>query len=65
MPSKTQMQTRLGRELGDSLKSLGAKVLPGVGLRVAVAEACECLLYACSVDAIDIDPDYRIGAEAH
>jgi chromosome partitioning protein len=39
VPSKVQMYTNLGRELGDSLENLGEKVLPAVCLRVAVAEA--------------------------
>jgi len=39
LPSKVVMTTNLGRELASSLKDLGRKVLPPIGLRVVVAEA--------------------------
>ena len=39
VPSKVVKNTNLGRELSSSLEEMGKKVLPGIGQRVAVAEA--------------------------
>jgi len=39
VPSKVLKNTHLGRELSASLENMGKKVLPGIGQRVAVAEA--------------------------
>lgn len=39
VPSKILRSTTLGRELSSSLEELGKKVLPGLGQRVAIAEA--------------------------
>jgi chromosome partitioning protein len=39
VPSKVTATTNLGRGLTSSLKDMGKKVLPGIGQRVAVAEA--------------------------
>jgi chromosome partitioning protein len=39
VPSKVMKNTNLGRELSSSLENMGKKVLPGIGQRVAVAEA--------------------------
>jgi chromosome partitioning protein len=39
VPSKVLKNTNLGRELSSSLEEMGKKVLPGIGQRVAVAEA--------------------------
>lgn len=39
VPSRVLMTTNLGRGLASSLKDMGKKVLPGIGQRVAVAEA--------------------------
>lgn len=39
VPSRVLMSTNLGRGLAASLKDMGKKVLPGIGQRVAVAEA--------------------------
>jgi chromosome partitioning protein len=39
VPSKVLGQTTLGRDLSGTLEELGEKVLPGIGQRIAVAEA--------------------------
>jgi chromosome partitioning protein len=39
VPSRIVKNTRLGRELSGSLEEMGKKVMPGIGQRVAVAEA--------------------------
>jgi chromosome partitioning protein len=39
VPSKVLRNTTLGRGLSSSLEELGKKVLPGIGQRIAVAEA--------------------------
>jgi chromosome partitioning protein len=39
VPSKVVKNTNLGRELSSSLEDMGKKVMPGIGQRVAVAEA--------------------------
>ena len=39
VPSKIMKNTNLGRELSSSLEDMGKKVMPGIGQRVAVAEA--------------------------
>jgi chromosome partitioning protein len=39
VPSKVLMSTNLGRGLSSSLAEMGKKVLPGIGQRIAVAEA--------------------------
>ncbi len=39
VPSRVLMNTNLGRGLSSSLEAMGKKVLPGIGQRVAVAEA--------------------------
>jgi chromosome partitioning protein len=39
VPSKVVKNTHLGRELSSSLEEMGKKVMPGIGQRVAVAEA--------------------------
>lgn len=39
VPSRIVKNTKLGRELAGSLEEMGKKVMPGIGQRVAVAEA--------------------------
>jgi chromosome partitioning protein len=39
VPSRVPANTNLGRGLSDSLEKMGKKVLPPIGLRIAVAEA--------------------------
>jgi chromosome partitioning protein len=39
VPSKVLMNTNLGRDLSESLKKMGKKVLPPIGQRIVVAEA--------------------------
>jgi chromosome partitioning protein len=39
VPSKVLKNTNLGRDLSSSLENMGKKVLPGIGQRVAIAEA--------------------------
>jgi chromosome partitioning protein len=39
VPSRVVKTTNLGRELSSSLEDMGKKVMPGIGQRVAVAEA--------------------------
>lgn len=41
VPSRVLMNTNLGRNLSDALEKLGKKVLPGIGQRIALAEAVE------------------------
>lgn len=47
VPSKVLKNTNLGRELATSLENMGKKVLPGIGQRVAVAEAVMSGLTIC------------------
>jgi chromosome partitioning protein len=41
VPSRVPANTNLGRSLSESLENMGKKVLPGIGQRIAIAEAVE------------------------